>query len=159
MRSLKRLPLLMIAGILGSAVVTSLSYTQPESEGEDPQAVVQGKKEPLRRQERMEKRDRRREKRQEKLERLREKRKEKLERFHDRDNNPPGPRGGAGTNWENRPGPQGGPGAGPDRRHEHFNRGVRDHGRGEGRGGVGRGGEHRSPRSQGGVRGGGKRGR
>jgi len=35
---------------------------------------------------------------------------------HDRDNNPPGPRGGAGTNWENPPGPRGGPGASPDRR-------------------------------------------
>ncbi len=34
----------------------------------------------------------------------------------DRDNNPPGMRGGPGTNWENRPGPQGGPGASPDRR-------------------------------------------
>jgi len=33
----------------------------------------------------------------------------------DRDNNPPGPKGGAGTNWENVPGPKGGPGAGPDR--------------------------------------------
>lgn len=33
----------------------------------------------------------------------------------DRDNNPPGKRGGPGTNWENRPGPQGGPGAGPNR--------------------------------------------
>ena len=33
----------------------------------------------------------------------------------DRDNNPPGPKGGQGTNWENKPGPQGGPGAGPDR--------------------------------------------
>ena len=32
----------------------------------------------------------------------------------DRDNNPPGPRGGAGTNWENPPGPRGGPGASPD---------------------------------------------
>jgi thioester reductase-like protein len=31
------------------------------------------------------------------------------------DNNPPGPMGGPGTNWENRPGPQGGPGASPDR--------------------------------------------
>ena len=30
------------------------------------------------------------------------------------DNNPPGPRGGAGTNWENPPGPRGGPGASPD---------------------------------------------
>lgn len=34
----------------------------------------------------------------------------------DRDNNPPGMRGGPGTNWENRPGPQGGPGASPNRR-------------------------------------------
>lgn len=34
----------------------------------------------------------------------------------DRDNNPPGPRGGPGTNWENPPGPRGGPGASPDRR-------------------------------------------
>lgn len=34
-------------------------------------------------------------------------------------------------------------------------RGVRDHGRGQGRGGVGQGGEHRSPRSKGGIRGGG----
>lgn len=33
---------------------------------------------------------------------------------YDRDNNPPGKRGGPGTNWENRPGPQGGPGASPD---------------------------------------------
>jgi hypothetical protein len=33
----------------------------------------------------------------------------------DRDNNPPGPRGGAGTNWENPPGPRGGPGASPNR--------------------------------------------
>lgn len=32
----------------------------------------------------------------------------------DRDNNPPGPRGGPGTNWENPPGPRGGPGASPD---------------------------------------------
>ncbi len=35
----------------------------------------------------------------------------------DRDDNPPGPRGGPGTNWENPPGPRGGPGASPDRRH------------------------------------------
>lgn len=34
----------------------------------------------------------------------------------DRDNNPPGPAGGPGTNWENPPGPVGGPGASPDRR-------------------------------------------
>lgn len=33
----------------------------------------------------------------------------------DYDNNPPGPQGGAGTNWENPPGPRGGPGASPDR--------------------------------------------
>jgi hypothetical protein len=33
----------------------------------------------------------------------------------DRDDNPPGPRGGPGTNWENPPGPAGGPGASPDR--------------------------------------------
>ena len=32
----------------------------------------------------------------------------------DWDNNPPGPRGGPGTNWENPPGPRGGPGASPD---------------------------------------------
>ena len=37
-------------------------------------------------------------------------------RLHDRDNNPPGPRGGVGTNWENPPGPRGGPGASPNRR-------------------------------------------
>ena len=35
----------------------------------------------------------------------------------DRDNNPPGPRGGPGTNWENPPGPRGGPDTSPDRRH------------------------------------------
>jgi hypothetical protein len=28
-------------------------------------------------------------------------------------NNPPGPAGGPGTNWENPPGPAGGPGASP----------------------------------------------
>ncbi len=33
----------------------------------------------------------------------------------DLDNNPPGPAGGPGTNWENPPGPEGGPGASPDR--------------------------------------------
>jgi hypothetical protein len=38
-------------------------------------------------------------------------------------NNPPGPRGGPGTNWENPPGWRGGPGAWPDRRYYH------DHGR------------------------------
>jgi hypothetical protein len=35
---------------------------------------------------------------------------------YDWDDNPPGPAGGPGTNWENRPGPQGGPGASPNRR-------------------------------------------
>ena len=40
----------------------------------------------------------------------------------DRDNNPPGPIGGAGTNWENPPGPRGGPGASPDRRRFVFDR-------------------------------------
>ncbi len=34
---------------------------------------------------------------------------------HDKDNNPPGPKGGPGTNWENPPGPKGGPGASPNR--------------------------------------------
>lgn len=38
---------------------------------------------------------------------------------HDRDNNPPGWRGGPGTNWENPPGWRGGPGASPDRRWHH----------------------------------------
>ncbi|OYU76645.1 MAG: hypothetical protein CFE32_09280 [Alphaproteobacteria bacterium PA3] len=33
----------------------------------------------------------------------------------DNDNNPPGPVGGRGTNWENPPGMRGGPGASPDR--------------------------------------------
>jgi len=39
----------------------------------------------------------------------------------DRDDNPPGPRGGPGTNWENPPGPGGGPGASPDRRYRWHN--------------------------------------
>ncbi|MDD5130869.1 MAG: hypothetical protein PHS66_07495, partial [Candidatus Omnitrophica bacterium] len=34
----------------------------------------------------------------------------------DKDNNPPGPKGGVGTNWENPPGPKGGPGASPNRK-------------------------------------------
>lgn len=34
----------------------------------------------------------------------------------DKDNNPPGPQGGRGTNWENPTGPAGGPGASPGRR-------------------------------------------
>jgi hypothetical protein len=33
----------------------------------------------------------------------------------DLDHNPPGPRGGPGSNWENPPGWRGGPGASPDR--------------------------------------------
>lgn len=33
----------------------------------------------------------------------------------DRDDNPPGLRGGRGTNWENPADPRGGPGASPDR--------------------------------------------
>jgi len=33
----------------------------------------------------------------------------------DPDANPPGPKGGPGTNWENPPGPTGGPGKSPDR--------------------------------------------
>lgn len=36
--------------------------------------------------------------------------------WYDNDDNPPGPAGGPGTNWENPPGPAGGPGASPDRR-------------------------------------------
>lgn len=35
--------------------------------------------------------------------------------WRDLDDNPPGPAGGPGTNWENPPGPAGGPGASPDR--------------------------------------------
>lgn len=38
------------------------------------------------------------------------------ERHMDRDNNPPGPRGGKGTNWENPPGPKGARGASPNRK-------------------------------------------
>ncbi|HPM43154.1 MAG TPA: hypothetical protein PLV52_04935 [Candidatus Omnitrophota bacterium] len=34
----------------------------------------------------------------------------------DRDDNPPGPTGGPGTNWENPPGATGGPGSSPDAR-------------------------------------------
>ncbi|MEW8332194.1 MAG: hypothetical protein AB2637_11445 [Candidatus Thiodiazotropha sp.] len=37
----------------------------------------------------------------------------------DPDDNPPGPVGGPGTNWENPPGPEGGPGASPDRRYRY----------------------------------------
>ncbi len=42
--------------------------------------------------------------------------KERIQKF-DKDNNPPGAAGGAGTNWENKPGPQGGPGTSSDRRY------------------------------------------
>ncbi len=92
----------------------------------------------------------------------------------DNDNNPPGPQGGQGTNWENRPGPQGGPGASPDRKkdfrdnkrediqdqglHKGEGRGVKDHGQGIGAG-KGQGGMNR-PSSVGprpGGMGGGKR--
>ena len=38
---------------------------------------------------------------------------------NDRDDNPPGPAGGPGTNWENPPGSKGGPGASPDRERDH----------------------------------------
>jgi hypothetical protein len=38
----------------------------------------------------------------------------------DGDDNLPGPRGGAGTNWENPPGPEGGKGASPNRRRDKF---------------------------------------
>lgn len=37
--------------------------------------------------------------------------------YCDRDNNPPGWRGGHGTNWENPPGWRGGPGTSPDYRY------------------------------------------
>ena len=47
-------------------------------------------------------------------------------RWSDRDGNPPGPRGGRGTNWENPPGPRGGPGTSPDRRIRPGDRGFRD---------------------------------
>ena len=40
---------------------------------------------------------------------------ERMQQRLDRDGNPPGPRGGPGTNWENPPGPKGGPGASLDR--------------------------------------------
>ncbi|OGQ48448.1 MAG: hypothetical protein A3I09_01675 [Deltaproteobacteria bacterium RIFCSPLOWO2_02_FULL_47_10] len=42
--------------------------------------------------------------------------KKRHHRKHDKDNNPPGPKGGSGTNWENPPGPKGGPGASPNRK-------------------------------------------
>lgn len=39
---------------------------------------------------------------------------------YDYDNNPPGPVGGNGTNWENVPGPQGGTGASPNYKSRHY---------------------------------------
>ena len=44
-----------------------------------------------------------------------------LARKHDRDNNPPGPAGGPGTNWENPPGWKGGSGASPNYRYYRHN--------------------------------------
>lgn len=44
-----------------------------------------------------------------------------LAQRYDHDNNPPGPRGGPGTNWENPPGWRGGPGASPNRRYYRHN--------------------------------------
>ena len=41
----------------------------------------------------------------------------RMNRRPDKDDNPPGPRGGRGTNWENPPGPQGGIGASPNMPH------------------------------------------
>jgi hypothetical protein len=67
---------------------------------------------------------------------------------HDRDNNPPGWRGGPGTNWENPPGWRGGPGASPDRRwqydrpHRHWARDRDDNPPGP-RGGPGTNWENR----------------
>ncbi len=40
----------------------------------------------------------------------------------DLDNNPPGPAGGPGTNWENPPGLKGGVGASPNRHHRYRHR-------------------------------------
>ena len=42
--------------------------------------------------------------------------KKKMAEKADRDDNPPGPKGGKGTNWENPPGPKGGPGASPNKK-------------------------------------------
>ncbi|MDF3074683.1 MAG: hypothetical protein K0S54_2350 [Alphaproteobacteria bacterium] len=66
----------------------------------------------------------------------------------DWDNNPPGWRGGPGTNWENPPGWRGGPGASPDRRwyyerpHRHWARDRDDNPPGR-RGGPGTNWENR----------------
>ncbi len=40
----------------------------------------------------------------------------RMQRKPDRGDNPPGPKGGKGTNWKNPPGPKGGPGASRNRR-------------------------------------------
>ena len=88
-----------------------------------------------------------REERKEKWESLTPEQKEKIKEHHrDRDNNPPGPKGGPGTNWENRPGPQGGPGASPDRER----RRDRDNNPPGPRGGAGTNWENR-PGPQGGL--------
>ncbi len=44
-------------------------------------------------------------------------------RMFDKDNNPPGMRGGEGTNWENLPGRRGGPGTSPDKSGKGFFKG------------------------------------
>ena len=88
-----------------------------------------------------------------------EKRVEKAEVWQARgDNNPPGPRGGEGTNWENRPGPQGGPGAGPDQgmgkfgqgqgRRDYDNRPQGGPGGGPNRGGSAGGGQKQGDRAK-----------
>jgi hypothetical protein len=64
----------------------------------------------------------------------------------DRDNNPPGAKGGPGTNWENKPGPQGGPGASPD----HGQRKDRDNNPPGAEGGAGTNWENK-PGPQGGA--------
>jgi len=51
-----------------------------------------------------------------KSDRVEARKENKLRLKIDKDNNPPGPAGGAGTNWENPPGPKGGVGASPNRR-------------------------------------------
>ena len=64
-----------------------------------------------------EEREEKREEFKEKREELKEKREDWKEEHPkmDRDNNPPGMKGGPGSNWENKPGPQGGPGASPNK--------------------------------------------
>ena len=107
-----------------------------------------------------------RERRHEDLKELRQDRRELRqdlkERWRDRDNNPPGPAGGPGTNWENPPGSPGGPGVGPDRPRPRLgerleNRGERLQNRGERVENRGERIEHRPnpPGPAGGPRGGG----